>query len=354
MRLLLPLAACAVTLNALEHAWLANRAADLCVAGATCAVNLPTTPWLGHLWFLLDLFVYTALLVVVAPWLPPVGATVERGLARLPGAARLPLALALAVLACFGWSLAIGVATLTFDVLDQHLLGFWSFTWVADHLFFFATGAVLAALPSFRAWLTGPLPIALTALSGLAGTIAVIARETLPLHRDSLTGKIAFEFAETIPAVLLTVFAVTACIRLHRWIRPYTAKLASWSYSVYLVHHLVVVAVALALLDVALPPVVKFAVALVTTAVFSTLAAAGIERSRWLTLMFNGELRQPVATAVGHAGSSGVAVADAGPQSVTARASAAPSDLDILETPLAARAHARATAETDAADRKAS
>lgn len=348
-RLLLPLAACAVTLNALQHAWLANVAADRCLAGTTCAVNLPATPWLGHLWFLLDLFVYTALLVMVAPWLPRVGATLERWLAWLPGASRLPLALVLAALACFGWSLAVGVATLTFDVLDRPFLGFWSFKWVAGHLFFFAAGAVLAVLPSFRACLTAPPPIALTALTGLAGTIAFIARETLPLHRDSLAGKIAVEFAETIPAVLLSVFAVTACIRLHRWIRPYAARLARWSYSIYLVHHLVVVAVALALLDVALPPLTKFAITLATVAVVSTLAAAGIERSRWLTLVFNGESRQPAGTAVGHARALPVAT----PRSSTANENSAPSDIDILETSVPARAPAHAASEADASKRLA-
>jgi len=167
---------------------------------------------------------------------------------------------------------------------------------------------------------------------------------------DSLAGKIAFEFAETVPAVLLTVFAVTACIRLHRWIRPYAAKLARWSYSIYLVHHLVVVAVALALLDVALPPLVKFAVALATAAAVSTFAAAGIERSRWLALIFNGESRQPATSTAVHAGVDTVE----GPQAATATSSAAPSDLDILETSVPAKALARANPGADAADRLAS
>lgn len=149
--------------------------------------------------------------------------------------------------------------------------------------------------------------------------------------------------------MLLTVFAVTACMRLHRWIRPYAARLARWSYSVYLVHHLVVVAVALSLLDVALPPLVKFAVVLATAAGLSTLIAAGIERSRWLTLMLNGESSQPVVTTVGDA----AAVAVASPPPATASTGAAPSDLDILETPVPGKTRVPATAEADAADRLA-
>ncbi len=349
VRLLLPLAAAAVTLNALQQAWLANHAAADCLPGAACAVNLPAAPWLGHLWFLLDLFVYTVVLVVMAPWLPRVGATLERSLGRLPAASRLPLALAAAVLACFTWSLAIGVATLAFDVLDRPFLGFWYFTWVADHFFFFAAGALLATLPSLRARLAAPLPVAVAALAGLAGTIAFMARETLPWHRDSLGGKIAFEFAETVPAVLLTVFAVATCLRLHRWIGRGAAGLARWSYSVYLTHHLVVVAVALWLLPVALPPLVKFAVTLATAAVASTLAAACIERSRLLSLMFNGESRQPVSMARGDAATRTAA----SPPATTAAARSAPSDLDILEAPVPGKALARPTAEADAADRLA-
>jgi glucan biosynthesis protein C len=348
MRLLLPLAACAVTLNAVQHAWLAGHAARECLDGAACATSVPAVPWLGHLWFLLNLFFYTALLVVAAPWLPRAGAMLERWLGRLPGASRLPLGLAAAALACFAWSLAIGVATLTFDVLDRPFLGFWYFGWVADHLFFFATGAVLAAMPSFRARLAAPLPHSLAAMAGVAGTIAFLARETLPLHRDSLSGKIVFELAEVVPAVLLTVFALSACLRLHRWIAPHAAKLARWSYSIYLTHHLVVVAVALALLEVALPALVKFAVTLATAAAVSTLAAVGIERSRVLTLMFNGESRQPLASTAGRAGADTVG----SPQS--AASSAAPSDLDILETAVPPGARAQATAGADAADRIAS
>jgi glucans biosynthesis protein C len=348
-RLLLPLAASALTLNALQHAWLAGHAADECLPGAVCAVSVPAAPWLGHLWFLLDLFVYTALLVVVAPSLPRIGATLERWLATLARAARLPLAIAAAALACFAWSLAIGVATLTFDVLDRPFLGFWYFSWVADHLFFFAAGAVLAALPAFRARLAAPPPISVVALAGLAGTLAFMAREALPLHRNSLAGKIAFEFAETVPTVLLTVFAVAACLRLHRWIGHHAARLARWSYSIYLTHHLVVVAVALVLLEVELPPIVKFAVTLASAAMLSTLAAAIIERSRVLTWLFNGESRPPLAKPAGQADPS----PRESPQSATAAARVVPSDLDILETEVPGKTVVRAAADADAADRLA-
>jgi glucan biosynthesis protein C len=350
MRLLLPLLACAVTLNAVQHAWLANYAASECVAGARCAVNTPAAPWLGHLWFLLDLFVYTTLLVLAAPWLPRLGATLDRWLGKLPGAARLPLALAAAVIACFAWSLAIGVATLAFDVLDRPFLGFWYFTWVADHLFFFATGAVLAALPSFRARLAAPVPISLGALAGVAGTLAFLAVEMRPPQRDSLAGKILFEFAEAVPAVLLTVFAVIACMKLHRWIGPHAARLARWSYSIYLTHHFVVVAVALSLLEVALPALVKFALTLAAAAAVSTLAAVGVERSRWLTLVFNGESQQPSADTASRAGADTRGSA----QPAGAASNAAPSDLDILETAVPAQARARASTGADAADRIAS
>jgi hypothetical protein len=84
-------------------------------------------------------------------------------------------------------------------------------------------------------------------------------------------------------------------------------------------------------------------------AVASTLAAAGIERSRLLTLVFNGESRRPETMTRGDA----AATAAASRAHAPAAARAVPSDLDILETTVTSKAIARPTADADATDRLA-
>jgi glucan biosynthesis protein C len=350
-RLLLPLAACALTVNLLQQAWLDGHRAAECVAAGPCAVNAAAAPWLGHLWFLLDLFVYTAILVAVAPWLKPVALAAQRAFGALPRALAGPTLVLLPLAALFAWSLGIGAATLALDVLDRPLLGFWSFSWVAGHLFFFLAGALLAALPTMRSLLSAPVPLAVPLVSGALGTLAFALRHALVLPRDTLGGKIAFELLDAVPTVLLTVFAISACLRLHRHARSLSGLVARWSYSVYLFHHVVAVGVALWLLDAPLPMPAKFLVTLAAVALLPVLAAAAIERSRALTLLFNGEWRVP-ARARG-------AAAGAGSPRTAATAAPAPAPgsgawvLELLETPVRAPAAEPRPADSAAPDRLA-
>lgn len=347
-RLLLPLAVCAVTLNLLQRAWVDAEVAQRCAVGAACVVNQATAPWLGHLWFLLDLFVYTVILVGAAPLFRRVALVLQSAIGMLPRWLAATTLVVLPFVALFAWSLAVGTATFAFDALDRPWLGFWSFTWVADHLFFFVVGAVLAAIPATRALLASPFPLSIPVLSGVLGTLALVARAAIDMPRNSPVEKIAWEFLDAVPTVLLTVFAITACLRLQRHARGLAGLVARWSYSVYLFHHLVAVAVALWLLDVALPLAVKFAITLATVALVPVLAAVVVERSRILTLLFNGEWRVPTRDRVATAGSTPAAAP--APQ-------AAPGSgawvLEILEAPVRVPAAARESAEQASRDRLA-
>jgi glucan biosynthesis protein C len=344
-RLLLPLLVCAATLNMLQQSWLEAEAARRCVLDAPCAVNLPVAAWLGHLWFLLDLFVYTVILVAAAPLLTRLAAAAERRLGALPRAIGIGALLVLPFAALFAWSLAVGAATFAFDGLDRPWLGFWSFTWVADHLFFFVAGALLACSAAFRRRLGAEIPLALPVATGVLGTLAFVARGSVDLPRGSAEEKVVFELVEAIPTVLLTAFAVTACLRLHQHVRPLAARMARWSYSVYLFHHVVAVVVATLLLDVALPAPAKFAITLAAVATLPLLAAASIERSRVLTLLFNGEWRVPAPA--DHAGSPSAAAVPAAAPGTGAWV------LEILETPVRTVPAAPAPADEPSRDRLA-
>jgi glucan biosynthesis protein C len=309
LRLLLPLAVALLTLNVAQNLLLAGYADSRCTAGGPCGVNVPAPFALGHLWFLLDLMLYSALLVVAWPMLERLGAR----LARTPAIGQrtgLAAGVAIAVAAFAAWKLGVGLTTTVLPVLRGNLLGFWSFTWAADHAFFFVAGAALALLPSFRGRIAAAPSAAATLLLGVAGTLALWAVTIAGLTRDSVAQKAVYAVATAVPAVLLTAFAICALLLLHTRVGDAMRSAARWSYSIYLFHHLAIVGVALLLLGVDWPVAAKFGVVLAAGAAIAIACAMLVARVPLLTLLFNGEMPARAPPVAVPAPARGAAMAD--------------------------------------------
>ncbi len=313
LRLGLPLVVVALSLNALQATLLAQHADAYC-HGESCAVQMHAALWLGHLWFLLDLLLYTAVLVLAWSGMQRMAAVVATRVERLGGLLGPATVVVSAMLALALWRLGAGVVTMTFPALREPLLGFWSFTWVAEHAFFFFAGAGLALLAPFRVALARPVRASLPIVTGLLGTAAFAAFTWADPGRDSTVAKVVNTVASAAPRVLLVTFAITAGMMLHARIAPLMRAIAQYSYSVYLFHHIVVVVAALALLGVAMPIGGKFAIVFVVAVSASLGVAVLIERVPLLRLLLNGEDRAaatPAASAPAQVAQARAALLDA-------------------------------------------
>ncbi len=297
LRLALPLIVGVLTLNALQANLLSRYAEGHCTVAAACAVNLTPAPWLGHLWFLLDLLLYTALLVVGWAGVRRVARAIDGLLDRRAGRLGLIGFVAALLFAAAAWQLAVGSVTLLLPSLRVPWQGFWSFTWVAQHAFYFFAGAALSQVARFQAALAQPVPLSATLRLGAIGTVAFAAWELFEPGRASITDKIVYASASVIPTVLLAVFAICAGLTLHSRLAGLVRAAARYSYSIYLVHHIVVVVTALALLALPIAGPAKFAITLTVAFAVALGAAMVIDRVSWLALLFNGRGTSVRATA---------------------------------------------------------
>ena len=296
LRLGLPLLVGIFTLNALQYMLLSRYAATHCHAGTTaCAVDMRSSLWLGHLWFLLDLILYTLLLVAAWPLLQRAGAALSRVSAAFAERCSVGLLAIVGVVACGLWRLAVGLLTTLAPPLRHDLLGFWSFTHFTEEGFFFVTGVLLALVPAFRERIVKPPDFLPTLLLGVAGTLSLwLLWENEPA-RDSLGGKALFALVTSVPRVLLICFAIAALLILHTRIASAMRRAVRWSYGIYMFHHLAIIAVVLLLIDVAWPVAAKFLVVLVVGSATAIACAALVERVPILSLLFNGKGLEPDA-----------------------------------------------------------
>jgi glucan biosynthesis protein C len=253
-RLLVPLAATALLVNSVQVALVSGP--------ATFWADYTGGRWVGHLWFLLDLLVYVHLATAVrafAPrvldWQPPTAG----------GAVLLALPLATA---------AVRWAGDRFLGPGASFVGFLNLADLLYYLPFFAFGLLYqpgrntAQLRRLAAWAVPLL------------AVAVILRPNGGAEGGYIDAAVSWA-------------ASLACLAAGRALlnRPsaLARALADASYTVYLLHQVVVVALGLALVPADLPAGAKFAV--VATGGFLIPWAAHVflvRRYRWLRFLFNG------------------------------------------------------------------
>lgn len=268
-RLLIPLLSTALLLNVAQDlltGWSRGESVRQVLAGGL---------HLHHLWFLVDLLIFTALAIALLPLLQRV--TKHRSGRSAP---TWPLLMLLCALA--GYTTEAIARLPGFGYVQ--VLGLTSLYELARHFPYFAGGLCMYLLPAVRDrfaaapdWLFLPAVLCAMGLQQLPDTASPWLVEAA--HTGSL---------------LATWLCVGALIGLFgRWFparSAFTQLVSESAYSVYLFHHVLVVALGLALLPIALGPWLKF--------VFVCAAAGGlalvmhlllVRRVRVVRYLFNGK-----------------------------------------------------------------
>ena len=245
-------------------------------------LSTPGWRWTYHLWFLVDLLVLSTLYAAAAAiggWLR-LGRLADR---LADTALTRPVLSALAGLPLLGVYALIVVGS--GKLLGEHrlmLLGIIDLHSALGHLPYFAAGALVHrrtdllarfVRPCAVAWLGGiAAALALAAIAGEAGSTAKIAKGMLlPLAGLGMSH------------VLLSAA--------HRWINASSAvvrEAVDSAFTVYLLHHPLIVLLGTAFLCVDIPPLAEFALIVVATTVISFAGAAAVRKSPALLFLLNG------------------------------------------------------------------
>ncbi len=268
-RLVVPLLTAWLTLNVAQElfmAWVENRSLL-----AALADGVP----LFHLWFLLDLMVYISIAALVLPLL-------TRFAGRGKTFDALPLWLMLPLLATF--SLFFSAAARATGVAYDNIFGLTSLFRLATYAPFFAVGIYMYWHAEAR---TTFLRIPLL-LSAVALPLAIQANTWTRGHGLAI-GEIALFFEQW-----MIWICVAGVLRLfHDFVRrddKVTRFLSDIAYSVYLFHHIVVLAGGVALTHVALGAWPKFVIVCgLGLGVSILLHLTLIRHSRVARLLFNGK-----------------------------------------------------------------
>lgn len=275
-RLVVPMLTCWVTLNVLQDLLIARNEGIAPLAAIADGVGI------GHLWFLVDLVVLS-----IAAHAAYAGVQRFPALARLDPrgwrwltAAPLPLLIVLLAIGSNALELAIRATGFAY-VAPLHLTHCYR---LSQYLPYFVAGILMAApwQPALRFVQVTPWAFLVGIL--LARTAGLLAASAESLVIRELLGLVVWAGTWLSVAGTLSVFrlAFAKGSRL-------ASLLADASYSVYLVHHIIVVALGMTLAPLSIGPFWKFGVVVtLTTALALTIHLGVIKRSRLLLLLFNG------------------------------------------------------------------
>ncbi len=267
-RLLLPLLATLLLLNTLQDL-LVGRA-----AGLTPHQVLAAGLHLHHLWFLVNLLVFTLVAALVLP-------LAQRWL--LAQRARRPPAAWSLLLLCAACSYGIEGLVRGSGLAYQSLLGVTTPYWLARYWPYFLAGLCMQWLPAVRERFAG--------VPGWLFLPAVLAALWLDLDTEDPTLWIG-ELRHA-GALLATWLGIGALLGLFgRWFgmsSDFTRLVSDSAYSVYLFHHLLVVALGLLLVPLAVGPWLKFLLIVVVAGGGAlALHLLLVRRVPLLRLLFNG------------------------------------------------------------------
>ena len=273
-RLLIPLLSSAVTLNL--------AACFLLYPGSSVTAWL-RSGWQSHLWFLEDLFLFS-----VAGW----------GVSRLIGDRRESLS---RFASDQGFTAIVLIAPVAGLLLRQ--LGHWwnqslpltvlrlDWTDLLHYGLFYGIGLVMGIAKVSRP----TIGLAELAILGGIGALGIAARDFLPGYG----GRVLMVFSENLMAWCATFASLILASRFLDGSVRLGARLASASYTVYLFHHPLVIALALSLRTIQLPGPVWMGALLKAAAIIAITFGATlwlherlIARSDFLRFAFNGLPRQ--------------------------------------------------------------
>lgn len=249
-------------------------------------LSQPGSWWVMHLWFLQVVLVQTALLAgaahLVRRW-PPAAGAAARLSAALAGLTQRRFVFGgvlLGALMTAVWVVPNVAAKLGVDL--HPLAPAFDLRLVIRFLPMFGFGVALWALPALRQWFSKPEPWSLPI--ALAASLLFMAGE----HAVPLSGALAAigaGFAGLFWAQVMLSFAARHLTRPNAVV----TWLAQASYTVYLFHFPIVLALGLWFLGVDLPPLLEFAIITSVTLAICFAIFAVIRRSRLLGFLFNGK-----------------------------------------------------------------
>ena len=272
-RLALPLLAAWLTLNVSQEVMMAAmRGQD---EGDAVLDGVP----LFHLWFLVDLLLYIALAALLLPLVRPL---VTRFGPQLDWLEKRPLIIMLPALALF--SEAFSVAARATGIAYEDVFGLTSLFRLASYAPYFIVGIFMYTHTQAReTFLKTPLLLIVAALP-----LGVLAHHYTRGH-GPLIGEAALGLE-----YLMIWISVAAILRvfhaLFRSDNRITRFLSDAAYSVFLFHHIIVVALGVLLLDYPIGAWPKFFfIASVSLGLSALLHIAIIRRNRFARLLFNGK-----------------------------------------------------------------
>jgi glucan biosynthesis protein C len=233
-------------------------------------------PPLFHLWFLVDL-------ILIVPSVGLVGWALKRwpqALARLGQLRALPLVLLLTLV-----STTLSVLVRASGVAYVDLLGLTTLYRLSDSVVFFAVGALMRLYrPLHLRFLELPVPV-----QGLGLALAMAL--TLPMPALGPVLRELQGMARIFVAWSMVATVMLVCKRLFDRKNAVVDSLVDASYSIYLFHHVLVVALGHWLLGWNAPAMLKFGLVCATTlAVTWSAHRLVISRSRGLRLVLNGRI----------------------------------------------------------------
>lgn len=296
IRLGVPLLTGLLVINVAQSALIAWLQKTHCFNGLPCSIRTSHTLLsVSHLWFLIYLLVFVATLPAAVEFL-------RRIVALLPWRSKRQAADAWS--GATGWvrPVAGGIAMLVLFGATLHAIAhcapflyqlWWGFLVPYDALQMFGWfGLGMACGVDARqadAWFRNKRPRK-TALACAAVGLAICV--LLATHFTETAGSLlnlAAEATETAGIGILLFGAVHLLGGLYETSPEFFSKVSDASYTIYLVHHPIVIALAGALLDVKISPYLKFGLIVTVTSstsyLFHTLFVA---RFKWTRFLFNG------------------------------------------------------------------
>lgn len=248
-------------------------------------VTHPGFSWIMHLWFLPALLAYSILLVLLRPWMR--AGAIAGTLARWPQrcAASPGAALALLVLTVAAWETMVHLShqmMLARDGTLPYLLAH-AIDPYMRYLPFFVVGVVFRSTAEIHNALLSRKGWALPLLAVGAAILASLLR-----GRETSGMEVAYNAVDGAAAILMSPVVIGIARRFWDRPDPRIDSVVDASFSIYLLHHPIIYALATLLLPLAWPPVAEFALISVATFLLSYAAHRLIRRSALALFLFNG------------------------------------------------------------------
>ncbi len=248
-------------------------------------VTHPGFSWIMHLWFLPALLAYSTLLVLVWQPLrqPPLAGLVQR--IHHNAMAHPRMALALLTLAVTAWEVLVHLSHQTMLARDgtlAYLLAHGIDPYLR-YLPFFLIGVALKSAADLRTAFVWQRGWALPALAVITAIAASLLR-----GRDTTGVELGYNAVDGAAAVLMSLVVIGIAERFWNRPDPRIDRIVDASFSIYLLHHPIIYALATLFLLTTWPPLLEFLLVCLVTSVLSYTAHRLIRRSALALFLFNG------------------------------------------------------------------